>query len=133
MANKRPEEIMQIQLCKYIDLQYPNVIYTSDLSGIKLSIGSGKKASKMRCKRYKIPDLLIFYPNNYHKGLFLELKAEKSKVWLKNGEMSKDTRVVAQNKTLEELKRLGYKAMFIWSFEHGKREIDHYINNIIPF
>lgn len=89
MANKKLEENLQIAICMYLDMQYPNVIYTSDLSGIKLSIGSAVKAKKMRCKKYKIPDLLILHPNKTNKGLFIELKNKISDVYNQNGTFKK--------------------------------------------
>jgi len=133
MANKQLEQKLQEAICKYLDLQYPNVIYTSDLSGIKLTIGSAVKAKKTRCKHFKIPDLLILEPNDYHKGLFFEIKKDKSEVYLKNGDMSKSKHIFEQNKTIQVLRNKGYKAMFVWDFNQAKTEIDNYIHNLLPF
>jgi len=82
------EEDLQIMVCKYLDLQYPDVFYTSDLSGIKLSIGSAVKAKKTRCKRNVIPDLLIFEPRKGYHGLILELKKDLTELFNKIHQVS---------------------------------------------
>ena len=37
--NKKAEANVHVQVCNYIDKNYPDVIYTSDQSGLKMSIG----------------------------------------------------------------------------------------------
>lgn len=128
--NQKREENLQLAVCKYLDFKYPNVIYTSDLSGIKLSIGSAVKAKKGRCKRFKIPDLLILEPNKYSKGLFLELKASKDELYLKDGvTIRKSEHIEAQVKTLNRLFDLGYCAFFACGLESAIERIDYYMNN----
>lgn len=135
MANKKLEENLQIAICMYLDMQYPNVIYTSDLSGIKLSIGSAVKAKKMRCKKYKIPDLLILHPNKTNKGLFIELKNKISDVYNQNGTFKKanDNHVEKQYNTIVQLRSIGYEAMFVFGLKNAIETIDNYMNNRKPF
>jgi len=125
--NKRKEEDLQISICEYLDLQYPNVIYTSDLSGIKLPVGLAVKASKQRTKNYKIPDLLILHPNNQYHGLILELKKSRSALYLKdNVKISNAKHIRDQLKTLLRLSDIGYKACFSCGFDETKQIIDEY-------
>ena len=129
--NKRKEEELQISVCAYLDLQYPNVIYTSDLSGIKLPVGLAVKASKQRTKKYKIPDLLILHPNNFYHGLILELKKSRSELYLKdNLTISKSKHIQEQLKTLLRLSEIGYKSCFACGFEECKEIIDVYFKQI---
>ncbi len=62
------EKQIHLQVCRYLDLQYPKVIYTSDSSGVRVSIGMAKALKSIRCKGYKIPDLIIMHPNRLYHG-----------------------------------------------------------------
>lgn len=97
--SKNKEEKVQIAICKYLRLQYPNVIFTCDLaSGIRLTMGQAVKHKSMRSSRGQ-PDLFIAHSKGpktaavikeaagikgYHRimvayeytGLFIELKRD---------------------------------------------------------
>lgn len=135
MANKQSEQKLQESICQYIDLQYPNVIYTSDLSGCNVGGFYGRKNKKTRCKNFKIPDLLIFHPNDFHKGLFIEIKNKISDVYNKNGTFKKsnDNHVEKQYKTIVQLRKLGYAADFVFGLENAISVIKSHINNEYPF
>ena len=122
------EKQIHSQVCKYLDLQYPKVIYTSDSSGVRVSIGMAKALKAIRCKGYKIPDLIIMHPNKSYHGLIIEIKKDLSQILTKSGTFKKDQHVQEQLKSLEELKRLGYAAIFGCGFDHCKSVIDEYIN-----
>lgn len=122
------EKQIHSQVCKYLDLQYPKVIYTSDSSGVWVSIGMAKALKAIRCKGYKIPDLIIMHPNKSYHGLIIEIKKDLSQILTKSGTFKKDKHVQDQLKSLEELKRLGYAAIFGCGFDHCKSVIDEYFN-----
>jgi len=122
------EKQIHSQVCKYLDLQYPKVIYTSDSSGARVSIGMAKALKAIRCKGYKIPDLIIMHPNKSYNGLIIEIKKDLSQIITKSGTFKKDQHVQEQLKSLAELKRLGYAAIFGCGFEHCKSVIDEYFN-----
>lgn len=116
-------------VANYIKMQYPNVVFTSDSSGIRLSIGNAKKMLSLKSNN-KIPDLIILHPNQEYNGLIIEIKAKDKSPYLKNGELSKSTHVQAQNKTLEMLTELKYKAVFGIGFAHCKSIIDTYMSRV---
>lgn len=116
-------------ICQYLDLQYPDVIYTSDPSGIRTTIGIVMEMKAKRCKRYKIPDLLILHPNSTYHGLFMEIKKDLSQIVTKSGDLRKDKHTQEQNRTLLRLQELGYAAIFAAGFDHAKKAIDLYFNN----
>ena len=120
------EKQIHLQVCRYLDLQYPKVIYTSDSSGVRVSIGMAKALKAIRCKGYKIPDLIIMHPNKLYHGLIIEIKKDLSKILTKSGTFRNDQHVQDQLKSLEELKRLGYAAIFGCGFDHCKSVIDEY-------
>ena len=122
------EKQIHTQVCRYLDLQYPKVIYTSDSSGVRVSIGMAKALKAIRCKGYKIPDLIIMHPNKLYHGLIIEIKKDLSQILNKSGTFKKDKHIHVQNETLQELQRLGYAAIFGCGFDHCKSVIDEYFN-----
>jgi len=109
----------------YLKMQYPKVIFTSDSSGIRLTIGNAKKMLALKAS-YKIPDLLILNPNGKYHGLIIEIKREGEKIYLKNGELSNSKHLQAQFKTLQILESVGYKAVFGVGFDQCRKIIDEY-------
>lgn len=112
-------------VANYIKLQYPNVIFTSDSSGIKLSMGSALKMLALKSEN-KIPDMIILSPNKKYHGLIIEIKKIEKSPYLKDGSLSKVKHVQEQNKTLEILSKIGYKAVFGVGFDNCKQIIDEY-------
>jgi len=120
------EKIIHGQICQYLDLQYPNVIYTSDASGMRLSIGLRMEAKRKRCKRYVIPDLLILHPSNGYNGLLLEVKKSRSDVYKKDGGYLKSEHLENQIESIKALLNIGYQAGFVCGFDNAKKMIDEY-------
>ncbi len=113
-------------ICDYIKMQYPDVIFTSDASGIRLTIGNAKKMLALKAK-CKIPDLLILEPKGGFHGLILEIKKEGAKVFKKDGTLYSNKHLEAQDKTLFNLIVKGYMADFAIGFDHAKEVIDNYM------
>jgi len=123
---KVTEKEIHTAVCKYLDAKYPDVIYLSDASGMRVTIGLQMEMKRKRCKRYKIPDLIILHPNKIYKGLVIEIKTDLSKVVTKSGDLRKDTHIQEQLITLERLTYLGYDAQFGCGFDHIKSLLDEY-------
>lgn len=122
------EKKLHTAVCQYLDLQYPDVIYTTDASGLRLSMGLRMEMKRKRCKKYVIPDLIILHPSKFFRGCFIEIKQERSDVYLKNGEIKNDKHVRAQHASIERLKELGYAAAFGCGWDECKQIIDNYLN-----
>jgi len=120
----KKEEKLQIAVSKYLKLQYPDVIFTAESSGLKLTIGQAVIAKKLRSDR-GLPDLMILEPNKYKYGLFIELKAEG--VRLKNGDMPNNEHIREQAALLVRLWDRGYAAYFACGFDEAKEIIDEYL------
>ena len=104
---------LHLAICNYISCYYPDVIFTSDLSGIKMSIGQALKIKNLKSSK-GIPDLLILEPRKGYSGLFIELKLNRSKVYKKNGEIKADKSGHLENQLeiLNRLKEKGYYTCF---------------------
>lgn len=121
------EEKIQQQVCQWLKLQYPNVIFTCDLSsGMKLTIGQAVKASKMRSSR-GLPDIFIAEPVNGFHGLFLELKRKEAKVFKMDGSLYNNPHLKEQNVILDLLRKKGYVAEFCIGFDQTIRFIKNYL------
>jgi hypothetical protein len=128
MAKK--EEQIQIAVCNYLKLFYPDVIFTCDLSsGMKLTIGQSVKSAKMRSSR-GLPDIMILEPRGEGEfrycGLMIELKTEKAAN--KNGTVKQTDHVREQQEVLTRLEKKGYMAKFCIGFEDAKKTIDFYLS-----
>src|SRR6056300_761058 len=86
---KLTEEQEQSILCKWIKVNYPDVLFTVDLGGIKLSQHQ-KRIMGTRCKKGH-PDLMIqeWYKDKFC-GLAIEFKRTGVKVSKADGTLRKD-------------------------------------------
>lgn len=125
--SKFSETDLQLQICQYIKIQYPEVIFRSDFAaGIKMTIGQAVRNKKMQSSR-GYPDLVINEPKKGYNGLFLEVKNGKDKLYNKNGTIKKDAHIAEQAALLNELRGKGYCATFVVSFMDAKEVIDQYL------
>jgi hypothetical protein len=120
----KKEENLQVQVCRYLKLMYPDVLFTSDISGMKLTVGQTVTASRMRSSD-KFPDLMIFEPRGIFKGLFLELKRAGEKVMTKEGRPYAG-HITEQWNTLQRLQAKGYYAKFAIGLTDAITQIDNY-------
>lgn len=127
MSKAQPEFQLQALLSNYISIQYPNVLFLSDtVASLKLTVPQSVRNTKIQKKGFKTPDLMIFEPKGKYHGLFIELKVETP--FKKNGELKKSEHLEAQQKSINDLKKLGYYACFSWGFENTKKLIDAYLH-----
>ncbi|HDZ15595.1 hypothetical protein LCGC14_0501030 [marine sediment metagenome] len=122
------EENAHKAICKYIKFTYPDVIFTSDGSGLRLTKGLAAKFAFLKSGR-GIPDLLIFEPNKTYKGLFLEVKKADEKIFKKDGTLYADEHLQEQASILDRLQHKGYAAYFCIGSMQGILFIDQYMRN----
>lgn len=132
---KHLEYDLQKSICKYLDLQYPQVLYMSDtIASCKLTKQQAGRNQAIQKSGFKCPDLIIFKPkydnngNIQYYGLFIELKIESP--YLKDGKSLKaDKHIQGQADTMNKLYAEGYSCHFAWSFDQAKAIIDNYLKN----
>lgn len=123
------EKVLHQQVCDYLKLQYPNVIFFSDASGMRVTQGLRMELKRKRCKNYKIPDLIILCPNDKYNGLIIELKRGSENPFKKDGSLKAGEHIEEQFKSILELSRLGYYACFAYEFHNCQDIIDKYFKN----
>lgn len=138
MQRKISEQQLHKQICDYLLLQYPKVLFNTDMSGVKLPKGLAVKASKLRSHK-GMPDIQIFESSGkmvvkydsidlvvfQFSGLFLEVKKETP--YKKNGELKSDEHLKEQDNLHKLLRKQGYFVSFVWTFEMAKKIIDDYL------
>jgi len=125
---KHQEYILQKAVCRFLELQYPNVLFLSDTIGnVKLTESQASRNKLIQKKDFKCPDLLILEPNKFYKGLFIELKIKSP--YKLNGELLKNEHLEAQRLSMEQLTSKGYLCFFKWEFEDIKELINWYMKN----
>lgn len=123
----RPETKLQIEVCEFLQDNYPSVVFHSDLSaGAALSIGQAVMNKRLQFSN-GMPDLYILEPRNGFSGLMLELKREGFKLMKKDASWS-DERVEKQSIILAFLRSKGYRAEFAIGLAEAKRIINLYLS-----
>ena len=116
-------------VCNYIRLQYPKVLFNSDMSGVRLTKGQAVKAAKLRSSK-GFPDIAIYEPQFMgfaYYGLFLELKKEGTKLYKKD-KTPATKHIQDQQEIIDILLKKGYYAAFACGFDEAKKIIDRYFN-----
>lgn len=137
MLMRKTEENLHLKICDYLRKNYPDVLFRTDFSsGMKMSPGQAAKHKKFQKSR-AWPDLFIACPQFYgwwmaESGLFIELKAEGTKLCKKNGEMVANKHYREQAEMLEKLRKLGYCAEFAVGYDEAIRIITNYLGEPKP-
>jgi hypothetical protein len=122
--NKREYEICK-DIALYLRLQYPNVLFHFDLAGLNLSMAQAGMTKAIQGGR-GWPDLFIAQPSKGRSGLFIEVKAEGTRIWKVKGGASTD-HIEEQIRCLSNLEAIGYEADFGIGFDDCKKMIDDYL------
>ena len=120
-----PEYIIYKQLATYLRLQYPNVLFHFDLTGVNMSKAAAGKNKAIQHSR-GWPDLFIAKPIGRYHGLFLEIKPEGTRLLNKNNQIATN-HIKEQWAMLQRLEGLQYLARFAVGFDEAKSIIDEYM------
>ena len=141
---KHEEYILQKALCRYLEVEYPDVFFLSDtIANLQLNALQAGRNKAIQKNDFSCPDLLILEPKNGYSGLFLELKLEtpfkkdgsikkqmvKKYQWVgkKKILVSEYNHLEKQAKSIEALNKKGYNASFSVGFDESKEKIDNYL------
>lgn len=132
---KLTEEQLHKQCVKWLKLQYPKVMFITDLSGVSMHPVTAAKVSALRSSN-GFPDIIIFEPkvieNEFHEyehknGLMIELKRETP--YKRDGHLKKDKHLQEQNSVHKKLRDRGYAVHFCWSFDSFREIVNQYFEN----
>lgn len=114
-------------IAQYLTLQYPGVIFRSDLGGIRLNMGQAMEVKRLQGGKRAFPDMTILAARHGCHGLIGEIKVSTDEVYTKAGKLRQDTHTQEQWRMLQRLCAEGYKAGFWCGFEEAKKAIDSYL------
>lgn len=127
---KHPEFDLQVQCCKWLNENFKDVLYYSDtVASVKLTVFQGARNKRIQKDGFKTPDILILKPNYYHAGLFIELKVKSP--YKKDGTLLKDSHLEGQQRSINDLNKLGYFATFCVGFEEFKEIVSEYMLHVL--
>ena len=121
------EALEQEMVCSYLKANYPDVIFISDASGLKLPKGQAAKWSRLKSNK-GMPDLIILEPRRAAHGLCLELKRSGEKVVDKHG-TPKSLHISKQLQILDKLYKKGYATAMAIGFENARDIINQYLGD----
>lgn len=119
----------EYQLCKtlsiYMRLQHPGVLFHWDLAGLNLSMAQAGMQKAIQFGR-GFPDFQILEPRGIYSGCFIEIKADNTKLYKKNGTYA-TPHIAEQADMIKLLIERGYRACFGVGFDECKDIIDRYL------
>ncbi len=120
------EKSLHRSVCNYLRLQFPGVLFNSDLAGsMRLTIGQAVAMKALRSDR-GFPDLAIYAARKGYHALFIELKKEGEVVFNKKG-FPVTPHIAEQFLIIERLNLQGYKAVFAVGFDQAIKIIKEYL------
>lgn len=119
---------IQEMLAEYLTLQYPGVIFRSDLGGIRLNMGQAMEVKRLQGGKRSFPDMVILTARHGYHGLLGEIKTSASEVYTKTGKLREDTHTQEQWRMIQRLCEEGYLAGFWLGFSAAKAIIDDYLS-----
>ena len=127
---------MHQQVCDYLKLRYPQVIFRTDFaSGLKLPPAVAALHSRLQSDK-SWPDLQIAEPSHVlygnYSNLYIELKAPDVVLYKQDGKLRKNPHIEAQAEMLQKLRDRGYKAEFAVGFDAARKLIDEYLTGGSP-
>jgi hypothetical protein len=128
MPKKQEEYHLQKQVCQYLRLQYPEILFSSDtIASCALTMPQAVRNKAIQKEGFKMPDLCIWKPSGKFHACFIELKAKSP--YSKKGELYNDKHLLGQADTLDKLFALGYDTYFAWTLDMAKDIIDNYLKS----
>lgn len=126
-----PETKLHKEVIHYIRYAYPDVIAISDQSGISKSKYGAGLAKQLNTDK-GIPDIFIAEPRSGFSGLFIELKAEGTRVMRQDGELTANKHIREQIGFLKRLESKGYKAVMCVGILQAKAALRDYLGDPRP-
>jgi hypothetical protein len=122
------EKTLHRAVCDYLRMQYPDVMFNSDMSGaMKLTIGQAVQIKALRSNR-GYPDIMIFEARDIWHGLLIELKTEGTKLTKRNDDPA-TPHIREQAECINALIDRKYAAFFAVGFDQAKEIIDNYLKS----
>lgn len=114
MSAPKNEYRIQADFIRYLELMYPELLYTTSPAGFIMSAGMAMKMMRMGYRK-GTPDLTIYEPRGEYHGLFIEFKDPK-------GVVSEE-----QRRFLDRASELGYATAVCYSTDEAISLLEQYL------
>lgn len=130
---KQRERVISVALTRWLRSEYPDVVFFIDwASGAFLTKGQNDARLDVSCRNGWV-DIFIAEPRRGYHGLFIELKKEGVRIYLKDGKtLCSDPQIRKEADFLMRQHRKGYCARFAVGLEKAQELIDWYFNRERP-
>lgn len=130
---KQRERIIQRALTTWLRHEYPTVDFYNDWSaGAYLTYGQNSARLALASNNGWV-DLFIAEPSRGYHGLFIELKKEGVRTYLKDGKtLVANPQIRKEAAFLTRQQNKGYCAVFAVGLSDAKKKIDWYLDRKIP-
>ena len=119
-------------ICAHIRRYYPDVVFISDSSGLRVTQGLRMQMKRLRSSR-GIPDLIVLCPVGEYHGLMLEIKTDDTPLFRRDGELIADPHIHEQHGMIIRLRHLGFAAFFVRGIDAAISCFENYIRNTVHF
>jgi len=132
-TNKQRERVIQVALTKWLRMEYPDIDFFNDwASGAYLTVGQNSARLAMASNNGWV-DLFIAEPSRGYHGLYIELKKEDVRIYLKDGKtLTANPQIRKEAEFLARQRTKGYCAVFACGLEQAKTVIDKYFGVTRP-
>lgn len=122
----QPEFELQATFAEWLRWRHPGIYFLSDVrAALKLTIPQQVRQKRLQAEAFAMPDMVIFEPRGDYHALFLEFKADTP--YRRDGQLKTSDHLASQAGCLAQLRRLGYAAEFVWSFEQAQTITERYL------
>jgi hypothetical protein len=129
---KQRERVIQQALTRWLRQEYPHIDFFNDwASGAYLTAGQNNARLDISSRNGWV-DLFIPEPSRGYHGLFIELKKEGIRPYLRNGNVSANPQIKKEHEFLLRQHNKGYCARFACGLEKAKELIDWYFQRERP-
>lgn len=118
---------LQKQIAQYLELKYPNVLFSSGVINLALTHRQRGMNSAIQKRLFSPPDMVLFEARRNFNGFFMELKTKS--VYKENGKLLKNKHLEQQERSINKLIAKNFFAQFVWSFDQAKGLIDWYMSD----
>ena len=144
--SQKKEEGVQKTLSKMVKYKYPWAVFVSEQSGLFVGFAAAEMLKTTRSNHLKHLDWQLQEPRGQFHGLYLELKSDRSKLYLKDGvtyradnrtvfkgkgntkvAVGKEDRIQEQRKSIWNRRDRGFAAFFACGVDEAIAIVDWYM------
>lgn len=132
-TKKQRERIIQVAYTRWLRIEYPDIDFFNDwASGAYLTAGQNTQRMDMASRNGWV-DTFIAEPCRGYHGLFIEIKKEDVKIYLKDGKtLVADPQIRKEAEFLARMRKKGYCAVFGIGLDSLKTITDKYFGTVRP-